>query len=235
MGVELNPGPRGRPHRNRNSRRRSRRDIGNAFNEAQGIIRSPHTLFPPAVQLRQTYTESFNLTLTSGVYANRVFRMNSTFDPDFTGVGGQPYGRDQIAAIYTRYRVDRFIWDVTMSCEAVGLGLCASVATCPASTTNTFGVIQPMSDMPWGKAGIATAYQPWHSRGSLLMREFLGQSLDQFRGDDSNESLTSTNPAIIAAFHVGAQNNAGNTQTVTVVCKFTYVVTYFIPLTMPAS
>lgn len=34
-----------------------------------------------------------------------VFRGNSIYDPDFTGVGGQPYGFDQWTDIYSVYRV----------------------------------------------------------------------------------------------------------------------------------
>ena len=34
-----------------------------------------------------------------------TFRLNSTYDPDYTGVGGQPRGRDLVANLYNRYLV----------------------------------------------------------------------------------------------------------------------------------
>ena len=34
-----------------------------------------------------------------------TFSLNSTFDPDRTGVGHQPWGRDQMATLYNTYRV----------------------------------------------------------------------------------------------------------------------------------
>jgi hypothetical protein len=44
-------------------------------------------------------------TAGNGLQCLQQFRGNSCFDPDYTGVGVQPYGWDQIAAIYGRYRV----------------------------------------------------------------------------------------------------------------------------------
>ena len=37
--------------------------------------------------------------------SEKVYRLNSLFDPDLSGVGHQPYGYDQLMAIYQRYKV----------------------------------------------------------------------------------------------------------------------------------
>lgn len=60
--------------------------------------------------VRFTYCDSsFSRTLNvANSYANYyTFRGNSTFDPDYTGVGVQPYGYDQItgSSMYSNYRV----------------------------------------------------------------------------------------------------------------------------------
>lgn len=49
----------------------------------------------------------FNMSTGAvGNYANSyVFRGNSVYDPDYTGLGVQPYGYDQMSAIYNRYYV----------------------------------------------------------------------------------------------------------------------------------
>lgn len=45
-------------------------------------------------------------TLVGSAYqALQVFRGNSLFDPDYSGVGVQPYGFDNQAAMFTRYKV----------------------------------------------------------------------------------------------------------------------------------
>lgn len=40
-----------------------------------------------------------------GIPGRYVFRCNSAYDPDFTGLGHQPMGFDQYMNMYTRYRV----------------------------------------------------------------------------------------------------------------------------------
>lgn len=54
---------------------------------------------------RLTYTAplTMNLVYTTGVIS--VFRANSIYDPDYSGVGSQPYGYDQMAALYGKYDV----------------------------------------------------------------------------------------------------------------------------------
>lgn len=63
--------------------------------------------FPNKYFCKMTYGENVILTAgTAGVYGlESVFRLNSLYDPDFAGVGHQPYGYDQMGALYRRYLV----------------------------------------------------------------------------------------------------------------------------------
>lgn len=46
------------------------------------------------------------VTGTAGVFGGgNTYRLNSLYDPDLTGAGHQPYGYDQISALYRRYLV----------------------------------------------------------------------------------------------------------------------------------
>lgn len=57
-------------------------------------------------QCKLKYASSFLLTCaTLGTSSTYVWRMNSLFDPDFTGGGHQPYMFDQISSLYTYYNV----------------------------------------------------------------------------------------------------------------------------------
>lgn len=40
-----------------------------------------------------------------GAIADKVFRANDLYDPDYTGVGHQPYGFDQLMTLYSHYTV----------------------------------------------------------------------------------------------------------------------------------
>lgn len=77
------------------------------FNTMSGFNRGD--VFPPRWFGKLKYcTEDLALTSTAGAYATNTWRINSCYDPDSTGVGGQPRGFDQVCASsapYYRYRV----------------------------------------------------------------------------------------------------------------------------------
>lgn len=54
------------------------------------------------------YVDQIALTSSAaGLFGTeQVYRLNSLYDPDFTGTGHQPYGYDQLAALYLRYKVE---------------------------------------------------------------------------------------------------------------------------------
>lgn len=63
--------------------------------------------FPVTKFCRLVYDAPYTLsTGTAGVLgSSQVFRLNSIYDPNFTGAGHQPYGHDQLALIYKQYKV----------------------------------------------------------------------------------------------------------------------------------
>lgn len=52
------------------------------------------------------YSDHYTLNPGAGTYTGQIHRLNSLFDPDYTGVGHQPRGFDQLALLYSRYRVN---------------------------------------------------------------------------------------------------------------------------------
>lgn len=51
----------------------------------------------------------------AGLGADQVYRANSLFDPDFTGVGDQPMGFDQWTALFGVFRVESCRYSVTFT------------------------------------------------------------------------------------------------------------------------
>jgi hypothetical protein len=64
--------------------------------------------FPPSVRKQLRYCENYQLAVgTAGICGTEVtLALNSLYDPNLSGTGHQPYGFDQMAALYTKYRVD---------------------------------------------------------------------------------------------------------------------------------
>lgn len=62
---------------------------------------------PNTIVMKHRYVQSFQLvnTGTPTVPAHQQFRLNSLYDPDYSGTGHQPYYYDQLAALYNYYTV----------------------------------------------------------------------------------------------------------------------------------
>lgn len=92
---------RKRVYRKKRSTRRFRRR-GKRSNVSMVRVRGVSNI-PDKLLTKLKYSQ--NVILTGTGLAVAVFRGNSLFDPDLTGVGHQPKGFDQWAALYTRYKV----------------------------------------------------------------------------------------------------------------------------------
>lgn len=64
----------------------------------------PPVIMPFEMEVRLVYGTGHAQSSISGA-VTRVFSCNSAFDPDVTGVGGQPVGFDEMSAIYDSYYV----------------------------------------------------------------------------------------------------------------------------------
>lgn len=68
------------------------------------LARAAYSPFPQRQNFSIKYGDCFNLAGGSGVVV-QSFRLNSLYDPDITGVGGQPRYYTELAAVYGRYKV----------------------------------------------------------------------------------------------------------------------------------
>lgn len=60
---------------------------------------------PEQLKTHLRYVDVYTLTSTSNSVARQWMRLNSIFDPDYTGTGHQPLYLDQLSVIYKRYVV----------------------------------------------------------------------------------------------------------------------------------
>lgn len=143
-----------------------------------------------------------NITLSgalAGSLATYIIRANSCFDPDFTGVGHQPMGFDQLMAIYERYCVVgtkfKLVGTNRSSTQSITFGYQVNdAAAVAAGSSFTTAVEQGQSEFitltvaPTSKAtGTLTGY--------INNPNVMGQSYEEYIGDDTNQAAGSSNPA----------------------------------------
>lgn len=181
--------------------------------------------FPSRTTAVLRFSKNLSLDASVPVAANNVFRANSIFDPDQTGIGTQPYGHDQYAAIYGRYRVKAAY--ITVQNTSTGNNACMGV-TVRASTSLTVDAIDlreikgtvwtPLANTPDSKK----ISQKWN--------------LSDMVSTDGTEAVFGTNPASETYFHVWVSSNGiADPAAVGVAVDIAYVVEMWDPLRLAAS
>jgi len=126
------------------------------------------------------YHETFNLNPgtggTPGIY---VFRSNSCFDPNFTGVGHQPRGFDQIMAMYQYLAVRECqieVWFQPSDGSPCIVGIGAD-GTASAGSTSARNTMMEQRTAVYGKTGgisstgpgyVSMRVKPWELAGTKL-------------------------------------------------------------------
>lgn len=109
------------------------------------LTKFPSTGLPSSVLIKHKYFYTNSPTSTTTAWTN-IMRLNSLYDPDATGVGNQPYYRDQMANLYASYRVYGVKVTITMVSEAgtIAFGMKAQPDT-TTITNATLGFERPMT------------------------------------------------------------------------------------------
>ena len=92
------------PKKSTKSKKRSTRSNRFKAGALNLITKNINSGLPDSVVMKHKYTESYNVATTTTASSN-IFRLNSLYDADLTGIGHQPYYRDQMASLYNAYCV----------------------------------------------------------------------------------------------------------------------------------
>lgn len=143
------------------------------------------------------------LTSASGQYQ---FRLNSLFDPDLTGLGHQPYGFDNLALLYNRYRVIATGWRIQQPSSFNGTPVVfGALPNNDVSVTwDNFG---EMAENPRAKTVLNN---PGGSirvlRGKVSLPKLMGRTRAQYMADDNFQAIVNTNPAENAILYLASFN-----------------------------
>lgn len=112
------------------------------------VAKTPGGLAPKTV-VKMRYCDQKVLVSTSGTVATQVYRCNSIFDPDYTGVGHQPIGHDEWNQMYNNYKVTK----AKLTIQATNTGSAPVVLSINRgdSTTGSTGAMSAICEQPYTK------------------------------------------------------------------------------------
>lgn len=206
----------------------------NTYRKIKGPFRSFVSADPfrPQMSVKLRFTDTTVLTSgLNGAIGDLIkFRLNSLFDPDFSaGIGQhQPYGYDQLATLYQRYKVTGALVEV--------------VFTDPDQDGMTLAVQMQSHNNIYDMAGKTTEelrMQPMtvvrtvsnSGKQRVAIRQFMPISTVsmitklQFQADnDIYTAFINANPAIVPRVHIGV-GSSRVVQGASIVCRTT--ITYY--------
>lgn len=153
---------------------------------------------PDRLRVVLTYSQS-NQYSGAPAPSAQVFRANSCFDPDFSGVGHQPSFFDKIAAVYGRYYVVGFALEVHITQQAAATQatewvVCYSDQNISANTveelTEAKYQASGMLGLPTGAGTVVKYYMP-----EMNIQKIMGQPVTE--PDDNMYAGVGADPADI--------------------------------------
>lgn len=181
---------------------------------------------PQRYIVKMKYAEDVTVSST-GLYQ---FNLNSVFDPNRTGTGHQPYGHDQLSALFNRYRVISCGWRISALSSSVPI----QIGCVPSNDPQTFTAMDALKEQPrakyvcqnfGGSTNVLT--------GKAYLPSIVGRTKAQYMADDRYQSVVGASPAEAAILNCFVANPQGQPIVGTLNVILEYTVEWFdvIPLT----
>lgn len=190
--------------------------------------------FKDHIIVKMDYGDWFNMnTAAIGLYAEYCYRLNSIFDPDFTGAGHQPYGFDTYQTLYSKYRVLKV--EYTIRATAGVLNSCITVV--PNNSLASIGSTTLAIETPRSQYKVMNlTADEVVIKGKLDLASFNGRTKEQYSADDVFESIMTTNPPEVMGLHIGISNVSGATlSNAQFAVRLRYIVEFFDPIQLSQS
>lgn len=190
--------------RRRMTKRRPKRKFRKRYSRRTPVLyRGLSSAFPAQIYTKLVYNDFIDLSGGANPYQTYTFRLNSIYDPDYTGVGHQPMLRDELSAIYNRYQVTgcsaKVDWVVSTT---AGSNLCCTLL--PNVTASVPTINESIPEL--SKSTSVTLGVPTGGNMARQRRYFNIKSIGQNHDVGNFQSLMSGNPSQQAFLHLIVQS-----------------------------
>lgn len=163
----------------------------------------PATLFAKHRYSEQLILYTDNLTNRTGTEV--AFRLNSLYDPNFTGTGHQPLGFDQYAALYNYYRVYKVDVQVRVTARFGSAVTFCAVNVRSSGASYSLGSLkkgEEILEQPGNTMMDASINQSWN--GTYYIADIEGCTRQRVMADDQYNASTTNNPFLSPYLSVAA-------------------------------
>lgn len=193
--------------RKRRFRRRTtaaRRPASRRSRLSSAVVRTPNGI-PDKLLSKYPYVEDFTLTSTVAPVGQNF--INSMFDPNSSGIGHQPFMRDQLITLYSRYRCFKFSYELFLENRSSTNSVKYMVA--PFNHSGTPGTMEAAWEKPNNKHGyLAPQGQSGSIKritGVVYCPKVLGITNTRFANDDLYQTVVGASPTYPAYLVIATQ------------------------------
>jgi hypothetical protein len=174
---------------------------------------------PPRFICKFRYQSTKKFTVAAGTFGlENLYRLNSLYDPDFTGAGDYPYAFPTFQSLYKTYRVHGVLVEVLFTDPSVD-GLIGGVLVQPSTSPATLA--GETIDTAGARPMVATVALNFSGSQTALVRQYLsiaaidGIPKAQLLGDPNYQAQTNTSPVSTPFLRVAiaCEDLANNTAT----------------------
>lgn len=191
------------------------------------------------MEITLKYTDEIDIGSVAATSVSlQQFRLNSIFDPDLTNAGHQPYGFDQISALYNRYRVQSTRWKFVITTGSSIPLRCVCVPTNDvlATTITNLATFNHACEVPLAKTytygGLGAPAVKM--QGSMQLHMLAGVTAKEYT-DDRFSALVSANPSEILLLTAAYYNPGGSAASIIAVYELEYRVILMDPVQLAQS
>lgn len=164
-----------------------------------------------------------------------LYNLNSIYDPDRTGVGHQPLGRDQLALLYNRYRVFAVSWRVTFYPVSANFYSLFSVFPQNNANTNIGLSSSQLKELPHAFTKVSSIDKPTVFTGRVSLPRLTGQTSTQFKSGLEYQASFGADPSELQTLVIAAVPLSSGTVSYPYEIELKYHVECFDPIPLSQS